>query len=111
WRPDNPLLLDAASAGLEVIGDVELAYRLDRAGRFGAPRTWLVVTGTNGKTTTTAMLAAMMQELGRDTGLRAEAVGNIGVSVADALVDPRRVDVLVAELSSFQLHWSKELTP
>ncbi|AJK69269.1 UDP-N-acetylmuramoyl-L-alanine--D-glutamate ligase [Corynebacterium marinum] len=111
WRPDHPLLLDAAAAGLEVLGDVELAYRLDRAGAFGAPRTWLVVTGTNGKTTTTAMLAAMMRELGRDTGLRAEAVGNIGVSVADALADPRRVDVLVAELSSFQLHWSSELTP
>lgn len=111
WRPDNPLLLDAAAGGLEVLGDVELAYRLDRAGTFGAPRTWLIVTGTNGKTTTTAMLAAMMQELGRDTGLRAEAVGNIGVSVADALADPQRVDVLVVELSSFQLHWSSELTP
>lgn len=111
WRPDSPLLLDAAARGLEVIGDVELAYRLDRAGTFGPPRTWLVVTGTNGKTTTTAMLAAMMQQLGRDTGLRAEAVGNIGVAVADALVDPQRVDILVAELSSFQLHWSSELTP
>ncbi|MDO5511217.1 UDP-N-acetylmuramoyl-L-alanine--D-glutamate ligase [Corynebacterium sp.] len=107
WRPDNPLLIDAAAAGLEVIGDVELAYRLDRAGTFGAPRTWLVVTGTNGKTTTTAMLAAMMQQLEP----RAAAVGNIGVSVADALVDSHRVDVLVAELSSFQLHWSSELTP
>ena len=111
WRPDNPLLIDAAAAGLEVIGDVELAYRLDRAGTFGDPRTWLVVTGTNGKTTTTAMLAAMMQQLGRDTGLRAAAVGNIGVAVADALVDKQRVDVLVAELSSFQLHWSDQLTP
>ena len=107
WRPDNPLLIDAAAAGLEVIGDVELAYRLDRAGTFGAPRTWLVVTGTNGKTTTTAMLAAMMQQMPP----RAQAVGNIGVSVADALTDPERVDVLVAELSSFQLHWSSELTP
>jgi len=111
WRPDSPLLVDAAARGLEVIGDVELAYRLDRAGTFGPPRTWLVVTGTNGKTTTTAMLAAMMQQLGRDTGLRAEAVGNIGVAVADALVDPQRVDILVAELSSFQLHWSSQLIP
>ena len=107
WRPDSPLLLDAAARGREVIGDVELAYRLDRAGTFGPPRTWLVVTGTNGKTTTTAMLAAMMKQAGR----RAEAVGNIGVSIADALLDPQRVDVLVAELSSFQLHWSSELTP
>ncbi|AGF72896.1 UDP-N-acetylmuramoyl-L-alanine--D-glutamate ligase [Corynebacterium halotolerans] len=111
WRPDSPLLVDAAFAHREVLGDVELAYRLDRAGVFGEPRTWLVVTGTNGKTTTTAMLAAMMAESGRETGLRAEPVGNIGVAVADALVDPVRVDVLVAELSSFQLHWSNQLTP
>lgn len=107
WRPDSPLLLDAASAGREVIGDVELAYRLDRAGVFGPPRTWLVVTGTNGKTTTTAMLAAMMAE----GGARSRAVGNIGLAVSDALRGPERVDVLVAELSSFQLHWSTELTP
>ncbi|RNE49488.1 UDP-N-acetylmuramoyl-L-alanine--D-glutamate ligase [Corynebacterium alimapuense] len=110
WRPDSPLLIDAA-VHTEVIGDVELAYRLDQAGVFGPPRTWLVVTGTNGKTTTTAMLAAMMDKCGSDTGRRALAVGNIGVAVADALVDPHRVDILVAELSSFQLHWSSELTP
>lgn len=111
WRPDSPLLVDAAAAHLDVIGDVELAYRLDRAEVFGPPRTWLVVTGTNGKTTTTAMLAAMMTHAAADTGRRAQAVGNIGVAVSDALVDPERVDVLVAELSSFQLHWSSELTP
>ncbi|MGD7003226.1 UDP-N-acetylmuramoyl-L-alanine--D-glutamate ligase [Corynebacterium halotolerans] len=107
WRPDSPVLRDAVTAGLEVLGDVELAYRLDRAGVFGLPRTWLVVTGTNGKTTTTAMLAAMMAQ----GPARSRAVGNIGIAVADALCDPQRVDVLVAELSSFQLHWSSELAP
>lgn len=111
WRPDTPLLLAAHEAGLDVIGDVELCYRLDRAGVFGAPREWLVVTGTNGKTTTTGMLASIMAEAGKDTGLRAKACGNIGVAVADALTDPQRVDVLVAELSSFQLHWSDQLVP
>ncbi|UIZ93386.1 UDP-N-acetylmuramoyl-L-alanine--D-glutamate ligase [Corynebacterium sp. CNCTC7651] len=111
WRPDSPLLVDAALAGLDVIGDVEACYRLDRAGVFGVPRDWLVVTGTNGKTTTTGMLAAMMQELGKDTGKRARACGNIGIAVADALTAKDRVDVLVAELSSFQLFWSTELTP
>lgn len=107
WRPDTPLLVDAAARGLEVIGDVELAWRLDAAGVFGAPRTWLVVTGTNGKTTTTAMLAAMLVADGR----AASAVGNIGVAVADALRATPRVDVLVAELSSFQLHWAPRLVP
>lgn len=107
WRPDTPLLIDAAAHGLEVIGDVELAWRLDRAAVFGAPRTWLVVTGTNGKTTTTAMLAAMMKQGGQ----AAEAVGNIGVPVSAALTARERVDVMVAELSSFQLHWAPTLVP
>lgn len=111
WRPDSPLLAVASDAGCKVIGDVELCYRLDRAGVFGPPRDWLVVTGTNGKTTTTGMLAAVMQEGSAYTGKRAAACGNIGVSVADALTAPQRIDVLVAELSSFQLHWSEELTP
>lgn len=107
WRPDSPLLIAAHDAGLEVYGDVELFYRLDAAGTFGKPRTWLVVTGTNGKTTTTGMLAAMMTKAGRST----QAVGNIGVSIAEALVNPQRIDVLVVEASSFQLHWSSKLAP
>ena len=107
WRPDTPLLRAAQAVGLEVLGDVELCYRLDRASVFGPPRTWMVVTGTNGKTTTTSMLASIMQH----AGYQAEAVGNIGVSVAEAVSAPQRIDVLVAELSSFQLHWSSQLVP
>ncbi|MEZ2120936.1 UDP-N-acetylmuramoyl-L-alanine--D-glutamate ligase [Corynebacterium sp. CCM 9203] len=107
WRPDTPLLRKATECGVEVIGDVELAWRLDRAGCFGNPRTWLVVTGTNGKTTTTAMCAAMMM---RGSGTAA-AVGNIGVAIGDALSAKPRIDVLVVELSSFQLHWAPTLVP
>ena len=73
--------------------------------------TWLVVTGTNGKTTTTGMLAQIMQADAERTGKRALAVGNIGVSLFDALTATPRVDVLCAELSSFQLHWSSQLRP
>lgn len=104
WRPDTPLLVAAADAGVAVIGDVALAYAGDRAGAWGRPRTWLVVTGTNGKTTTTAMLAAMLGE-------RGAAVGNIGVALHDALTARPRVEVLAAELSSFQLHWAPDLRP
>lgn len=82
WRPTSTLLVDAHRQGLEVIGDVELAWRLDQAGVFGEPHTWLAVTGTNGKTTTTSMLAAMMNE----GGFTAKAVGNIGIPVSEALV-------------------------
>ncbi len=111
WRPDSPLLVAAASQGIEVIGDVELAYRLDRAEVFGAPRRWLAITGTNGKTTTTGMLAAIMAADEQRSEQRAQAVGNIGVSPFDALAAEPRVDILVAELSSFQLHWSSQLHP
>ena len=111
WRPNSPLLVDAQAAGLEVIGDVELAWRLDQAETFGPSRTWLVVTGTNGKTTTTGMLTAMMQANEETSGLRAAAAGNIGVSLFTALAAQPRVDVLCVELSSFQLHWSKSLRP
>ncbi|MDY3127822.1 MAG: UDP-N-acetylmuramoyl-L-alanine--D-glutamate ligase [Corynebacterium sp.] len=109
WRPDSPLLVDAQQAGYEVIGDVELAYRLDQAEVFGPRRRWLAITGTNGKTTTTGMVAAIMQADSVRTGQRARAVGNIGASLFDALGATERIDVIVAELSSFQLHWAPTL--
>ena len=68
-------------AGVPIWGDVELAWRLDSSGRFGPPRRWLVVTGTNGKTTTTSMLHAMLVAAGR----RSLLCGNIGNPVLDVL--------------------------
>ncbi|WP_052317338.1 UDP-N-acetylmuramoyl-L-alanine--D-glutamate ligase [Corynebacterium terpenotabidum] len=107
WRPDSPLLLAAAAADVPVIGDIDAAWLVDRAGVFGAPRTWLAVTGTNGKTTTTAMLAAILEADGRAVA----AVGNIGTPPGDALLAEPRVDVLAAEVSSFQLHWAPHFAP
>ena len=103
--PSSPLLLAAAAARVPVWGDVELAWRLDRSGRFGPPRRWLVVTGTNGKTTTTSMLHEMLLAGGRASLL----CGNIGTPVIDVLAQPG--DHLAVELSSFQLHWSESLRP
>jgi UDP-N-acetylmuramoylalanine--D-glutamate ligase len=107
FRPTAPVLLAAAAAGVPVLGDVELAWRIDRAGLFGAPRQWLVVTGTNGKTTTTSMLETILL----DAGLNAVACGNIGRTVIDAISDPADHRVLAAELSSFQLHWAPSVHP
>ena len=107
WRPDAPLLLSAAERGVPVWGDVELAWRADRAELFGPRRTWLAVTGTNGKTTTTSMLEAICLE----AGMAVRACGNIGLPVTDVLVAEPRVDVLAAELSSFQLHWAPSCRP
>ncbi|MEU2298936.1 UDP-N-acetylmuramoyl-L-alanine--D-glutamate ligase [Streptomyces antibioticus] len=104
WRPDKPLFTAAAEAGVPVWGDVELAWRLrGRDGREAAP--WLCVTGTNGKTTTTQMLASILKA----AGLRTAAVGNIGVSLLDAVLGDEPYDVLAVELSSYQLHWAPSL--
>ncbi|MGW5421459.1 UDP-N-acetylmuramoyl-L-alanine--D-glutamate ligase [Streptomyces sp. NPDC003943] len=101
WQPDKPLFLAAAEAGVEVWGDVELAWRL--RGPDAAP--WLAVTGTNGKTTTVRMLASILEA----AGLKTAAVGNIGVSLLDAVLGEERYDVLAVELSSYQLHWAPSL--
>jgi UDP-N-acetylmuramoylalanine--D-glutamate ligase len=105
FPPTAPVLAAAANAGVPIWGDVELAWRLDSSGHFGPPRQWLVVTGTNGKTTTTSMLHAMLIAAGR----RAVLCGNIGNPVLDVLGEPS--DVLAVELSSFQLHWAPSLRP
>ncbi|MGW2055076.1 UDP-N-acetylmuramoyl-L-alanine--D-glutamate ligase [Streptomyces sp. NPDC001840] len=101
WRPDKPLFAAAARAGVDIWGDVELAWRL--RGPDAAP--WLAVTGTNGKTTTVRMLASILAA----AGLRTAAVGNIGVSLLDAVTGPEEYDVLAVELSSYQLHWAPSL--
>ncbi|WP_204283640.1 UDP-N-acetylmuramoyl-L-alanine--D-glutamate ligase [Microbispora amethystogenes] len=101
WRPGHPLLVAAEKAGAEVIGEVELAWRL--RGEHAAP--WLALTGTNGKTTAVRMLASILTAAGH----RALAVGNVGVPIVEAVDGP--YDVLAVELSSFQLHWSSSLAP
>ncbi|BBG03086.1 UDP-N-acetylmuramoylalanine--D-glutamate ligase [Pseudonocardia autotrophica] len=102
-RPDHPLVAEAAAAGAEVIGEPELAWRLGALG--GKPPAWLVITGTNGKTTTTEMLAAILQGAGLDS----VACGNIGYPVVSAVAAGH--EVLAVELSSFQLHWSPSVRP
>ena len=103
WRPTSPLLVAAAEAGVEVIGDVELAWRVGQLREH--PPSWLVVTGTNGKTTTAGMLESILKA----AGANAVACGNIGYAALDAV--RAGYDVLAVELSSFQLHWSSTLAP
>jgi UDP-N-acetylmuramoylalanine--D-glutamate ligase len=105
FQPTTPVLVAAAAAGVPIWGDVELAWRLDASGYYGPPRRWLVVTGTNGKTTTTSMLHAMLTADGR----RSLLCGNIGDPVLDVLNEP--ADLLAVELSSFQLFWAPSLRP
>ena len=101
FAPAHPVIAWALESGIAVWGDIELAWRVrDKVVRpDGAPADWVLITGTNGKTTTTRLAATMMVE----GGLRAVPVGNIGTPVLDAVRDPSGFDVLVVELSSHQL--------
>jgi len=98
YHPDHPLLAWAEEAGVAVWGDIELAWRLRDKVRAAE---WIAITGTNGKTTTTRLTAHLL----RHAGMRVADVGNIGVPVLDAIREPGGFDVLVVELSSYQLHW------
>lgn len=98
YHPDHVLLLWAAERGIPIWGDIELAWRLRDKVRAAE---WICVTGTNGKTTTTQLTATMLVA----GGVVAAPAGNIGIPVLDAIRDPGGFDVLVIELSSYQLHW------
>ncbi|MCD5347357.1 UDP-N-acetylmuramoyl-L-alanine--D-glutamate ligase [Agromyces sp. S2-1-8] len=97
FHPDHAVLGWAGSEGVAVWGDIELAWRV--RDKVNAAE-WILVTGTNGKTTTVQMTATFLAA----NGLRAAPCGNIGVPVLDAVRDPAGFDVLVVELSSYQLH-------
>lgn len=97
---DIPLILDVKARRIELIGEVEAAYRCAE-GRFVA------ITGTNGKTTTTALLGEMFKAGGFDTCV----VGNIGVPISSAVLEHDHQDVIyVTELSSYQLETIDQFT-
>ncbi|WP_228000972.1 UDP-N-acetylmuramoyl-L-alanine--D-glutamate ligase [Nocardia australiensis] len=107
WRPDSPVLAAAVTEGIPVWGDVEFAWWVDQARIYGPVRKWLVVTGTNGKTTTTSMVHSIL----RAAGIASVACGNIGLPILDALRRNPGPQVLAVELSSFQLHWAPSVRP
>ncbi|MBF6208937.1 UDP-N-acetylmuramoyl-L-alanine--D-glutamate ligase [Streptomyces gardneri] len=107
WRPDSPVLASAVAEGTPVWGDVEFAWWVDQARIYGPVRKWLVVTGANGKTTTTQMTHAIL----RAAGIASVACGNIGLPILDALRRNPGPQVLAVELSSFQLHWAPSVRP
>jgi|GEM_PF-3942 len=97
--PSSPIIKWAEASGVAIWVDIELAWRL----RDKTPKVaeWLLVTGTNGKTTTTQLVEAMLNA----EGMRAAAGGNIGTPMLDLVRDPIGYDAVVVELSSFQLHY------
>jgi UDP-N-acetylmuramoylalanine--D-glutamate ligase len=103
--PSSAIVESAQSSGVPVWTDIDLAWRLKD--RFGSNQEWICITGTNGKTTTTEITEAMLLA----AGVRAAACGNIGKPVLDCIRDPAEFEVLVVELSSFQLHYLDRMEP
>ncbi len=90
--PHAPLMVSAYAAADKVISEVEFAFAL-------SSQTWVAITGTNGKTTTTALVTHLLNS----AGISARSVGNFGPPAVDAALDAEASEVLVAEVSSFQL--------
>jgi UDP-N-acetylmuramoylalanine--D-glutamate ligase len=97
-------VLMAREAGVEVIGDIELFCRERR--RFAPDAPFVAITGTNGKSTTTALIAHLMKVAGYDTQMG----GNIGTAIL-SLEPPRRGRVHVIEMSSYQIDLTPSLDP
>ncbi|HET7791085.1 MAG TPA: UDP-N-acetylmuramoyl-L-alanine--D-glutamate ligase [Gemmatimonadales bacterium] len=99
--PEAAPLAAAREAGVPIVSELDLGFRELRGPRV------IAVTGTNGKTTTTALIAHLL----RTGGLRAEAAGNIGRPLADVALEGRDWQWLAVEASSFQLHDSPGFAP
>lgn len=98
--PQSMFYLSAAKAAREVISEPELAWRI-------SPQNWIAVTGTNGKTTVTKLIAALLKAAGKT----AWVAGNIGIPCIEIVDSRQEQDWLVAELSSYQLHATVNFAP
>jgi UDP-N-acetylmuramoylalanine--D-glutamate ligase len=98
---DATLLVKARELGIETIGEMELAWRYLN----NVP--WIGITGTNGKTTTTALTGAIFQA----AGLNAPACGNIGYAATEVALIPELPDWVIGEISSYQIESSSTLAP
>ena len=102
-RPTHQLITSAIAAGIWVWGELELAWRLRPS---DSPAPWLVVTGTNGKTTTTMMLESMLSA----GGFNAVAAGNIGTSLVDVVMHDS-YEVIAVEVGAPQLPFVHSMSP
>jgi UDP-N-acetylmuramoylalanine--D-glutamate ligase len=99
WKESHPLIQKAKGDQIALLNEIDLAWAIKEERSPG--QKWLALTGTNGKTTTVEMTAAAL----RAGGLHAVACGNVGKTVIECVDSAESYDVLVLELSSFQLHW------
>lgn len=101
----SPIFADARRLGIEIISEIELAYRVSKA-------PIIAITGTNGKTTTTVMAGRMMEADGRETYIGGNvAAGDLKLPLVTAAYKASPDAILVAEISTFQLEWIKDFRP
>lgn len=98
--PELAFIQEARRAGVEIIGELEIAYRIGSGN-------YVAITGTNGKTTTTTLVGEIYKAAGKKTYV----VGNIGVAVISKALSAEQDSWLVTETSSFQLETIKEFQP
>ena len=98
--PARPLVMEVAESGVPVIGELEAGFLFCRC-------PLVALTGTNGKTTTTELIDSVF----RMNGKRSMAVGNIGLPLTEACLKSGEMDVLVVEVSSFQLETIRTFRP
>ena len=102
WKPDHPLIQALNKQKIQITNEIDIAWHLKN---LHAPtQKWVAITGTNGKTTTTELTAAMLNA----SGISATACGNVGTTVIESVLNEHKYQVLVLELSSFQIHWMEE---
>ncbi|HMC55782.1 MAG TPA: UDP-N-acetylmuramoyl-L-alanine--D-glutamate ligase [Gemmatimonadaceae bacterium] len=99
--PGAPALRAAAVRGIEIVSEVEMALR------FLPGLHYVAITGTNGKTTTTALIAHLLQALRH----RAVAAGNIGTPLSEIALQPALPEWVALEVSSYQLHSTPGIKP
>ena len=99
WKESHSLIRAAREANVIILNEIDLAWTIKEE-RWPQQK-WVALTGTNGKTTTVEMAAAAI----RAGGISAIACGNVGKTVIECVDGTECFDVLVLELSSFQLHW------
>lgn len=99
--PESAVVQAAIKKGIDVVSEVEIGLRL-------LPRLrYIAITGTNGKTTTTALVAHLLSAL----DLRAVAAGNIGTPLSEIALQPAPPDWVALEVSSYQLHFTPSMKP
>jgi len=101
WRANHPVILNLKSLGIEIIGEVDFAWKIKEV--IAPNQKWVALTGTNGKTTTIKMVESIF----KSAKINGAACGNVGQTVIESVMQEPALDYLALELSSFQIHWSE----